>query len=103
MNAQDYLLDDDGDLKIVNGDFAVGGSDQQHIYDILISESGYWKEFPALGAGISKLLKGTVVPTMVEALIKANLESDGYQVGRPSVTNVGGNVTITPNAKRINL
>jgi hypothetical protein len=103
MNAQDYLLDDDGDLKIVNGDFVIGDSDLQNINDILISEQGWWKEFPALGAGISKLLKGKVIPTLVESLIKAQLESDGFQVGRPSVTNAGGNVTISPNAKRINL
>jgi len=34
------------------GDFAIGESDNQHLYDIINSFPGWWKQFPQVGVGI---------------------------------------------------
>ena len=47
IKRTDFLLDEDGDLDIVNGDFAVGPSDVQHIEDIVANSFvGMWKQNP---------------------------------------------------------
>ena len=102
MIATDYIDDSSGDLLIDNGDLVLGASDEQNINDILVSFHGWWKQFPSLGVGIPTLLKATINIPKVESLIKSQLQADGFQVGRPSVTNNGGAVVITPNAVRIN-
>jgi hypothetical protein len=91
-------------MNVNTGDFDFVPSDNQHIKDILSSYPGWFKEFPAVGAGVPILLKGKFNTQKVEAVIKQQLESDGYQVLRPSVTiTPNGRATIIPNAKRINI
>jgi len=98
------IQQDENDLFFspVTGDIVIGPSDNQHIEDILSAAPGDYKEFPQVGAAVFTLLKGKGSPQKVEGIIKLQLESDGYQVGRPKVvvTN-SGHATITPNAIRI--
>lgn len=103
--AYDFKEDGTDDLAINanTGDFDFVPSDNQHIKDILASFPGWYKEFPLVGAGIPLLLKAKVNSQKVEALIKQQLESDGYKVARPVVTiSTNGQVVIKPNAIRIN-
>jgi hypothetical protein len=104
--AQDFKqVDDDLYINPQTGDFEFGPSDSQCIKDILFSNPGWYKDFPLIGASIQMLLKGKINQQKVEALIKQQLEADGYKLtGRPVIT-VGsdGTVTITPNALRINI
>lgn len=76
---QDYLLDDDGDLLIQDGDFVVGTSDNQHIRDILVSFQGEWKQFPLIGAGIITAIS-SLNPHNQNNNAKAHLQSGGYQL-----------------------
>ena len=47
------------DLTIVNGDFAIAESDNQHLYDIINSFPGWWKEFPQVGVGIQNYVNSS--------------------------------------------
>lgn len=96
-------VEDDLFINPNTGDFDFVPSDNQHIRDILGSYPGWWKEFPLVGVGIGILLKAKVNAQKVEALIKQQLEADGYKVARPDVkVDTNGRGIISPNAVRIN-
>ncbi|MDY3352296.1 oxidase [Riemerella anatipestifer] len=76
---KDILLEDDGDLKIANGDFVVGESTQQEITHILTSFRGEWKEHPILGAEIPRLLKARAGITKMRSIVREQLEMDGFK------------------------
>lgn len=85
---KDFLLDDNGDLLIQNGDFVIGESDNQHQLDILLSEKGEWKEFPEIGVGINEMLSDDdFVEFLIEA--KKNLEYDGMSINNIEFTGDG--------------
>ena len=76
---KDFLLDENGDLLIKNGDFVIGESDNQHQLDILLATKGEFKEFPEIGVGISEMLSDDdFVEFLIEA--KKNLEYDGMKI-----------------------
>lgn len=78
-DMKDLLLDENGDLKIENGDFVVGKSDEQHQLDIMLAEKGEFKEFPEVGVGIQQMLSDdNFTPMLIEA--KKQLEYDGMRV-----------------------
>lgn len=98
----DFLLDQDGDLLIRDGDFAVGESDDQHIEDIITAFPGWWKQFPLLGVGIFQNIKSSQNPQDLERSIKINLQSDGYDVSNARVAiNGNGKMEVSPNAVRL--
>ena len=79
MARNDILVNEDGSLRTLNGDFVVGESDVQHIRDILESRPGDWKQHPTLGCGIMDRLKGTVDQEFMKKLT-IQLQSDGYDI-----------------------
>ena len=83
---RDLLLTDD--LQIKNGDFAIGESDHQHTQHILIANKGEYKNFPALGVGIERMLN-TEEPMEFLIDAKKNLEYDGMKVKNISFTEKG--------------
>ena len=94
-------VDNDIYLNPVLGDFELVPSDNQHILDICDSYPGWWKNALKIGAGLPNLLKSKVTTGSIENLIKAQLESDGYQVGRPVIRiEPNGRLTIIPYAVR---
>jgi hypothetical protein len=74
---RDLLLTDE--IQIKNGDFAIGESDKQHTQHILIANKGEYKNNPALGVGIEKMLS-TEEPMEFLIDAKKNLEYDGMKV-----------------------
>lgn len=87
------------DLGIINGDFASGLSDQQHIADTINAFPGWWKENPEDGVGVFAYLNSSGQEQALERSIKINLQSDGYQVGNPIVNvDSAGTLTVDPQA-----
>ncbi len=79
MARHDYIENDDGTLKTLNGDFVVGESDAQHIKDILESRPGDWKEFPTVGCSILDQMKG--VPNQAFwKKVQKQLQAEGYDI-----------------------
>jgi hypothetical protein len=42
----DYLNDSDGDLRIENGDFVTGPSNEQSMSNLLVLQKGELRQFP---------------------------------------------------------
>lgn len=82
---KDILLDDDGDLKIVNGDFVIGTSDVQNQQLLLLTFKGEWKEKPTMAVGAAGFLKDGDAQGLA-AEIKQEFERDGMTVKGIQVT-----------------
>lgn len=101
MTVQDFLNDDNGDLKIAGGDFLVGDSDGQHIEDIFQSFVGWWKQSPQVGIGISLYLNTSGTQQALEQSIKLQLQADGYSINSLKITSdKNGDMVIQQDAKR---
>ena len=75
----DFLLDENGDLDLTNGDLNLGYSDNQHQEHILLANKGEFREFPEIGVGIDKMLSDDdYIPVLIE--MKKNLEYDGMKI-----------------------
>lgn len=79
MARKDFLLDANGDLDIVNGDFVTGDADNQHVSHIMNATKGTYKQTPLLGVGISLELNG-ILDGFIKRRIQLNLEIDSYKV-----------------------
>ena len=76
---KDILIDDGNDLRLSEGDFKVGYSDNQQQKAILTTEKSEWKEHPEVGVGIAQMLADDLY-TEVLIEIKKQLEYDGMQI-----------------------
>ncbi len=85
---KDFLLDENGDLKIVNGDFVIGDAEEQTVERILISKPGEWKEYPQVGCDIQKAFNG-VIDRFLERNVRVQLESDGFEIEKLNITEGG--------------
>jgi hypothetical protein len=54
----DFILDENGDALIQNGDFVIGDATNQYIMDTLQTEKGEYKATPQFGVGSSSFLNG---------------------------------------------
>lgn len=72
----DILLDDNNDIKILNGDFDIGESEMQEVALILQSAQGEWKESPLLGPNLYKFINSKVTKTEFEREIALHLAID---------------------------
>lgn len=98
----DISLDDNDDLQIVNGDFVIDFSDQQHIADTINAYAGWWKEFPTDGVGIQLYQNSSAGGQQLARKIKIELEKDGYKVDNPVIEfGSDGKLNIYPNATRV--
>lgn len=76
---KDILLNEDNSPQIVNGDFVVGESDEQHVQHIIQAQKGDYKEFPSLGVDPIRYLKGGPRASAdLQREITVQLEADGY-------------------------
>ena len=75
--AKDILLDENDDLKILNGDFDIGESEMQEVGIILRLRQGELKSDPILGANLQHFMKGKYDRVAIEKRVKIHLERDG--------------------------
>lgn len=76
---KDIILNEDFDIKIVNGDFVVSESQQQHIEAIFLDKKGEYKEFPLIGFGAENYLKSNVSKTEFKRDLKIQLAYDEFE------------------------
>lgn len=94
--VKDILLDDEFDLKIENGDFVVGESDEQHLQLITLLEQGQLRYSPLTGVGIFRKLQSPLSNRQQDRLRRdmyEQVEFDGY---RPDTATIEftGDITI---------
>lgn len=96
----DYILDENGDYLIRDGQFVIGDSDKQNIFDILYSEKGEYKAHPEIGAGVGKLSHSPYEKETIKSLIKSNLVLDNFSVSDVKITTKDNVLIIDPIAIR---
>ena len=74
--GRDFILDDNNDLLIKNGDFVIGATTMQDVGIIIQMNPGELKEDPVLGAGLVRLIKSNATQEEVEAIVKLHLKRD---------------------------
>ena len=74
--SKDILLDDNNDLKILNGDFDFGDSEMQEVGQILQSTQGEWKMTPILGPNLYRFIKSKTSKSEIEATVAIHLAID---------------------------
>lgn len=81
MKRTDIMLNQIGDLEIIDGDFVVSESDAQHVELLLSATKGSIRQYPDMGAGLANFVKkqNTAMAEMRRS-IEVNLKADGYQV-----------------------
>jgi hypothetical protein len=72
----DLLLNDENDLKIVNGDFVFGKSELQEVGIILQMNQGEFKSDPLIGANLTTLIRGGKNNEKIKRHIETQLELD---------------------------
>jgi hypothetical protein len=81
----DIILDDSMDLKIVNGDFVTGYSDEQQQNLLLLCNKGSFKEMPNVCVGIENYLESEE-PVKLIAEIKRQFAGDGMTIKNIEIT-----------------
>lgn len=75
----DILLNENNDVLIVDGDFVIGHSDQQHVKHIVEAFKGEYKSNPLVGFGVVGFLKrDDKIESEFKRDLKIQLENDGY-------------------------
>lgn len=77
--ATDILLNDDKTFKVVNGDFAIGESDAQHVEHHLLLHKCELKDAVYVGIGIEDTLKAPLTPSVKTSKLRElrlSLEAD---------------------------
>jgi len=74
---RDVLLDENNDLKIVNGDFVIGESEMQDVGLILSSNQGEWKEHPIIGANLVTKVRSNTNDGRLERELRIQMKLDG--------------------------
>lgn len=75
--ANDFLLDNEDDLLIEDGDFVIGESTMQDVGIILKAVPGEIKNDPILGAALFAKVKSGASQLEIEAIVKKHLKRDG--------------------------
>lgn len=78
MARTDILLDENYDLIDLGDEWQEGESDQQHVELLMMANKGEFKEFPWIGFGAEKRLKGVFNKKNIVRDVKVELEGDGY-------------------------
>lgn len=88
----DFLVDDNHDLRIENGDLVLGDASLQHQNHIILAEKGEYKESPEIGVGILTELNNEN-PRELLTKIRRNFEYDGMSVNTLKIA-TNGNIVI---------
>jgi hypothetical protein len=76
------LSDDNGELRISNGDFVCDDSARQHQKDLILSHPGSFTQAPQVGVGIYRMLLDDSSPVEVRSKISEQVELDGQSIDR---------------------
>lgn len=77
----DFLLDDNFDLLIVDGDLVVGDSTAQHQKILILADKGEFKDVPMRGVGALKYLEDHS-PDNLAREIRQEFSADGMKVNK---------------------
>lgn len=73
----DFLLDDNDDLIVKDGDFVVGESLTQEVGIIIRANKGEFKQWPLLGPNLIQMVRKTISQDEINTRVKLQLQYDG--------------------------
>jgi hypothetical protein len=76
--ARDILINENGSLKIENGDLLIGDSDGQNLQDLALTNRGELKYDPLIGMDLIKLNKKRIPAASDLSMINQQLRADGW-------------------------
>lgn len=88
----DFLLDENNDLLLKDGDLVIGNATLQHQNHIILAEKGEFKNAPEIGAAVRSHLNNEN-PRELLREIRRNFEYDGMKVNSLKVA-TNGNLLI---------
>ena len=88
----DFLLDDDGDLLIINGDLVVGEDTTTDVALLMKSFKGEWKQHPLTGIEAVTMVKKRNGVARLKKEAKQQLRENGFT-----------NIEITKDGEEINV
>lgn len=74
--ANDFLLNEDYDLEIINGDFVISESEMQEVSIILQKSQGELKSDPLIGANLTKMIRSGYNQQKIEQEIDIQMQLD---------------------------
>jgi len=78
---KDFLVDEEFDLQINDGDFVVGESTAQHQKVLIIADKGEFKEVPMRGVGARRYIEDHT-PDNLAREIRTEFAADGMTVNK---------------------
>jgi hypothetical protein len=75
--ARDYILDDDGDLKIEAGDFVFGDAETDDVLLILGINQGELKSDPLCGTNMTQRIRSQQTPEEIQRAVRLQMQRDG--------------------------
>jgi hypothetical protein len=91
----DFLLDDDSDLLVIDGDLVVGESTAQHQKMLILVDKGEFKDVPMRGVGTQRYLEDDS-PEKLAREIRLEFSFDGMTVNK---IQIASDLTIQIDAK----
>ncbi|WP_134345773.1 hypothetical protein [Flavobacterium psychrophilum] len=85
---RDILLDENNDLKIINGDFLIGESTNQNVELLFTTSPGEWKEHIETGIAIQRSNNGNL-DRFLDRTIRVQMEADGYHIEKLVINELG--------------
>lgn len=86
--AFDYLVDDNFDLIIENGDFKKGDATLKHQHLLLLAEPGSFTQSPTIGVGIRSFLLDEADPDDMQKAIQREFEQDGMKISKMKINSL---------------
>ncbi len=85
----DIALDSTGDLLIVDGDFAIAESTEQHMEDLIIANKGEYKASPLVGVAISDFLNDEIIYSdELKRAVMDEFETDGLTIEKLNIASI---------------
>lgn len=83
---QDFLIDNDYEVRVADGDFVTGNSDQQHQTHLLMFDKGAFKQHPTACVGAQNYLEAEDEGELLRE-INIQFAGDGMEVKSLKIEN----------------
>ena len=87
----DLQVDENGGVRIQNGDLVLAESTIQHQRDLIMSEKGWYHHNPTVGVGLNSWLHDHSINNLA-SVVRSELERDGQKV--QDIGTSGGKLSI---------
>lgn len=95
MSKLDYMVDENNDRLIVNGDFAIGDNSSAHALTILNASKGSLRQFPDIGIELVNYVKSSASDDILYNSIYDGLSNEGFTVSDIEFERDGKSLTIS--------